>query len=137
MSDDFGARQTFRGRFKGAAFSHEQRTALADFRNVESFPRKLGHFPQKTCQFCSQPIFLDATACKFCGQTVNSEEEVTDQLGAFFEKGLNEQRECAVIRLVRQSLHVVAVDAVERVWLIAVGFGTVVVFVCLFLLATR
>lgn len=137
MSDEFGARQTYRSSFNGAAFSREHGTALGDFSNVTPFRRKLGRFPQKTCQVCSQPIFLDATACKFCGLTVNSEKEVTDQLGAFFKKSFEEQRECAVIRRVRQSLHAAAVDAVERVWLIAVGFGTVVLFVCLFLLVTQ
>jgi len=66
----------------------EDARLLAEIRKVGP----LKGYPTKICPFCIQPIPLDATVCKFCTRTVNTEEEVTDLLRAYFKKVLEERR---------------------------------------------
>ncbi len=49
-------------------------------------------YPTKLCQFCVQPIPLDALVCKFCTRDVNTQEEVTELLRNYF-KAVLKQRE--------------------------------------------
>jgi hypothetical protein len=71
-----------------AGCGNEDGKLLAEIRKIGPLPG----YPQKICPFCIQPIPLDATVCKFCTRTVNTEEEVTDLLRTYFKKVLGEKR---------------------------------------------
>jgi hypothetical protein len=82
----------------------EDKELLAKVRALGQLPG----YPTKLCQFCVQPIPLDATVCKFCTRDVNTSEEVTDLIRNYF-KNLLKQREERGKRRILQGLGIVAI----------------------------
>ena len=50
-------------------------------------------YPTKICQFCLQPIPLDAMVCKFCTRDVNTDEEVGELIRNYFKQVVKQHEE--------------------------------------------